>query len=81
MIKKILDLIFGWESIFITADLGKYSAIKGKLTNNGIKSKTKIDSNSLRGRGHSGLISGHKNYEILVRKEDMHAANEIINNR
>lgn len=81
MLKKIMDFIFGWETVYFTSNLQEYASVRGRLIEHGIKTKTKTDGNSLNGRGHSGTSFGSnfgRNYEILVRKEDADKANEAI---
>lgn len=83
MLKKILVMFFGWETIYITSNLQKFATIRGRLLDSGIRTKTKTGGSGAmgRGRGHSGMpVQSHSSttYEILVRKEDLHKATEAI---
>lgn len=85
MLKKMLDFFRNrkWELIFSTQDMQKYFTVKGKLMNNRIPFKTEtIDPNrSSYGRDGHAYIGRHNTivtYNILVRAEDIHKANEII---
>lgn len=78
-------MFFAWETIYMTNNLEEFASIRGRLLDNGIKTKTKIDGNSLgdrgRGRGMPRMSTGSNmvnNYEILVKKEDVHKANQVI---
>lgn len=83
MLEKILGMFFGWETIYITRNLQKYATIRGRLLDNGIRTKTKTGGSGAEGRGrdHSGMpLQSHSSttYEILVRRKDLHKATELI---
>ncbi|AET67765.1 hypothetical protein Desor_2161 [Desulfosporosinus orientis DSM 765] len=79
MFKKILSFFWGWETVCLTRSMEEYARIRGRLINNGVKTKIKVTNNSSNGIGSAMPIS--TNYEILVRKEEAHRANEIIHSR
>lgn len=77
MFKRILSLFFGWESVYLTKNMDEYARIRGRLMDNGMKTKIKISNNDSSGIGHS-MMPISSNYEIFVRKEDVHKACQII---
>ncbi|PHJ37768.1 hypothetical protein P378_14065 [Desulforamulus profundi] len=73
-------------SLYSTQDPQKYASAKGKLMNHNIPVKTEIinPNRSSFGRGgHDpfGSQSRFITYNILVKKEDIHRANEVIHHR
>ncbi|EGW39458.1 hypothetical protein [Desulfosporosinus sp. OT] len=81
MIKRILSILFGWETVYLTSNIDEYARIRGRLIDNGVKTKIKITNNSSSSVGRSMMaISSNigENYEIFVRKEDVHKATQII---
>ena len=80
MFKRVLSYFFGWETVYLTNNLDKYAGIRGRLMDNGVKAKTKITNNSSGGIGNS-VMPNSTNYEIFVRKEDVHRANQIIHSQ
>jgi len=76
--KKIIGMFFGWETVYLTSNLDEYIRIRGNLMDNGVSTKTKTNDNTFR---QSDMLMGsntNNSYEILVRKEDVYKANEII---
>lgn len=83
MLEKIMGIFFGWKTIYMTSNLEEFAAIRGRLLDNAIKTKTKTGGSGLmgRGRGHSGIPRKSYSstpYEILVRKEDLPKATAAI---
>lgn len=83
MIKKIMEILFGWKQVLITNDMEEYARVRGKLIDNGIKSKTKIIGNSSIDRNSAPMSIGlhnhnRKRYELFVKKEEVHKAYEVI---
>ncbi|MCG8484481.1 MAG: hypothetical protein MJA31_14315 [Clostridia bacterium] len=87
MITKILETILGWKTISITSNIEEYARVRGRLIDNGIKSKTKIIGNGFKGRNPEGISMAaaigtrnhnRENYEISVKKEDVHRAYQAI---
>ncbi|MTI82002.1 MAG: hypothetical protein FH758_14225 [Firmicutes bacterium] len=81
MFNSILNYLLGWESVYTTQKVEDYARIKGKLNNNGIKTRTKMDTP---GRAHNrGMHFGSSitTYDILVKKVDIHKANEAIHRK
>ncbi len=56
MLRKVLNLFYNrrWELLFSTQDMQKYFNIRGKLTNNGIPSKTDFIDPSRKSSGRGG---------------------------
>ena len=75
MFKRFLSVFFGWETIYLTSNIDEYARIRGRLMDNGVKTKIKITNNDFRG---SSMMRISSNYEISVRKENVHKANQII---
>ena len=76
-----MGMFFGWETIYMTSNLQEFATMRGRLLDNGIKTKTRTDNNSFGGTGQSRIAIGSSirtNYEILVKKEDVHKANHAI---
>lgn len=72
-----------WETIFFSTNSNEYYCAKGKLVNEGIKHKSKVDSgNNTWGRNISGRsFTQMATYEILVMEEDIEKANAIIRSK
>lgn len=81
MIRKVLESFFGWKTILITNNMEEYAHVRGKLIDNGIKSKTKINGNRFKNRNIPAVAFSsvyRSSYEIFVKKEDEHKAYEVI---
>ncbi|QZY54154.1 hypothetical protein [Crassaminicella profunda] len=73
MLNEILNNLFKkWEIVYFTQDAGEYAKVSGKLINNNIKVKTKMMNQG--GRMGGRLVT----YKILVKKDDVHKANNVI---
>lgn len=65
-----------WQTIYFTQKIDEYYRVIDKLSRGNIRTKTNNISGGFSERGVSGR--GFSSYEILVREEDTHKANELI---
>ncbi|MCT4562794.1 MAG: hypothetical protein N4A68_00490 [Maledivibacter sp.] len=74
MIKEIIELFLGekWKSVYTTQDVEEYAKIKGKLMNENIKVKTRMNNRYTSSRRRQTT------YNILVKSEEVYKANNII---
>lgn len=88
MFKKIFSGLLSigqWETVYFTEKSEDFYAIQYKLRDGNIRFRTKVTNNNARGRYDRGniIINEQVNnyYEILVKKDDVGEANEIIHHR
>lgn len=75
MFKFIKNLFGGWERLYSTPNAEKHFPALEKLSNNGIKYKTKVISF---GGGYGGGEGFNSVYDIYVPKSSLHESNRII---
>lgn len=64
-----------WESVYTTTDVEQYARLKGRLSDNGIRTKTKFLNS---GGGYGGGYGHSSIYDILVKAADLHRARQLI---
>ncbi len=67
-----------WETVLFTTRLEVFQTVKGKLTNAGIRHKSRITDHSRTGENTATDRMAAASYEILVLEKDSHKANDIV---
>lgn len=82
--KKLIKLLLSplnFQLIYSTTNIDQHLKIVGKLQNNNVPFKTKIKTSSLSSRSRnprSSFLPNYTTYEIRVKKEYLHEANNAI---
>ncbi|WP_430883209.1 hypothetical protein [Fusibacter sp. JL216-2] len=77
---KLLNMLLGWEEVYMSTKVDHYSKAKLTLINNGIKTRTETNGTSTSAfQGNfASPYSGHTMYYLFVKRKDYDKAKGLL---